>query len=74
MKKYKYLYTLLLVILGISSSQDVFEGYTLFTPQFLNNGGDPTTFLMDNNYTFIQSWGHSNGAASMPYLIPGDEP
>ena len=73
MKNNKYLYTLLLVILGISFSQDVFEGYTLFTPQ-IGIGGDATTYLMDNDYTIIHSWGHSNGAASMPYLISGDEP
>ena len=71
MKNNKYLYTLLLVILGISSSQDVFEGYTLFTPQ-IGIGGGATTYLMDNNYMTIQSWEHSNGAASMPYLIPGN--
>ena len=73
MKNNKYLYTLLLVILGISSSQDVFEGYTLFTPQ-IGIGGGATTYLMGNDYTTIQSWEHSNGAASMPYLIPGSEP
>ncbi len=73
MKNNKYLYILLLVILGISSSQEVFEGYTLFTPQ-IGFGGGATTNLMDNEYTIIQSWEHSNGAASMPYLIPGDEP
>ena len=63
----------LLVILGISSSQDIFEGYTLFTPQ-IGIGGGATTYLMGNDYTTIQSWEHSNGAASMPYLTPGNEP
>ena len=53
MKNNKYLYTLLLVILGISSSQDVFEGYTLFTPQ-IGIGGGATTYLMDNGYNIIQ--------------------
>ena len=69
MKNNKYLYVLLLVILGISSSQDVFEGYTLFTPQigFENNS---TTKLMDNDLNIIQSWDHPLGPASMPYLIP----
>ena len=68
-----HIYALFVVILGISSSQDIFEGYTLFTPQ-IGIGGGATTYLMDNDYTTIQSWEHSNGAASMPYLISGDEP
>ena len=72
MKKNKYLYTVLLVILGISSSQDVFEGYTLFTPGD-GGGGSVTTYLIDNNYNNIQTWSHSNGPASMPYLISGVE-
>ena len=52
-------------------SQDVFEGYTLFTPGSM---GSATTYLKDNNLNNIQTWSHGNGAASMPYLIPGDEP
>ena len=52
MKKYKYLYTLLLVILGISSSQDVFEGYTLFTPQ-IGFGDNSSSKLMDNDFNII---------------------
>ena len=56
-------------------SQDVFEGYTLFTPgSGGGGGGGATTYLKDNNLNNIQTWSHSNGAASMPYLIPGDEP
>ena len=73
MKKNKYLYTVFLVILGISSSQDVFEGYTLFTPGDGGGGGSVTTYLIDNNYNNIQTWSHSNGPASMPYLISGVE-
>ena len=55
-------------------SQDVFEGYTLFTPGGGGGGGSATTYLKDNNLNNIQTWNHSNGPASMPYLIPGDEP
>jgi len=56
-------------------SQDVFEGYTLFTPgSGGGGGGGATTYLKDNNLNNIRTWSHSNGAASMPYLIPGDEP
>ena len=73
MKKNKYIVTLFWVILGVAPSQDVFEGYTLFTPQNVFGGGG-TTYLIDNDHTIIQSWDHSHGPASMPYLIPGDEP
>ncbi len=54
-------------------SQDAFEGYTLFTPGGGGSGGSTTTYLKDNNLNNIQTWNHSNGAASMPYLISGDE-
>ena len=48
-------------------SQDVFEGYTLFTPgSGGGGGGGATTYLKDNNLNNIQTWSHSNGAASMP--------
>ena len=73
MKRNMHIYTVLLILLGISSSQDVFAGYTLFTPQ-IGLGGDATTYLKDNNLNNIQTWDHSNGPASMPYLIPGDDP
>ena len=59
---------------SLLSSQDVFEGYTLFTPGGGGGGGSATTYLKDNNLNNIQTWNHSNGAASMPYLIAGDEP
>ena len=48
-------------------SQDVFEGYVLFTPGGGGGGGSATTFLKDNNLNNFQTWNHSNGAASMPY-------
>ena len=54
--------------------QDAFEGYTLFTPGGGGSGGSTTTYLKDNNLNNIQTWNHSNGPASMPYLISGDEP
>ena len=73
MKKNKYIYVLFWLIFEVSFSQDVFEGYILFTPQ-IGIGGGATTYLMDNDYNISQSWGHGNGPASMPYLIPGDQP
>jgi len=72
MKRNLHIYAVLWMSLAVSSAQNVFEGYTLFTPQ-IGIGGGATTYLVDNDYTTIQSWEHSNGAASMPYLIPGDE-
>ena len=71
MKINKYIFFLFYLIVNFSFSQDIFEGYTLFTPQVLLNGG-ATTYLIDNNYNTIQSWEHQNGPASMPYLIAGD--
>ena len=65
----------LLILSGLVSlllSQDSYEGYTLFTPG--GSGGGATTYLKDNSLNNIQTWSHSNGAASMPYLISGDEP
>ena len=65
-----------MVFMGILSkiiAQEVFDGYILFTPQ-IGFGDNSSSKLMDNDFNIIQSWDHSNGAASMPYLIPGDEP
>ena len=73
MKRNMHIIAMLVVILAVSSSQDVFEGYTLFTPQ-IGSEEYATTYLIDNNDATIQSWEHSNGVASMPYLIAGDEP
>ena len=54
-------------------AQNVFDGYTLFTPQQGNPNSGAETRLMDNDETIIHSWSHDRGPASMPYLIPGDE-
>ena len=55
-------------------SQEVFEGYTLFTPGEGGESGSYTTYLKDNNLNNIQTWSHSNSPSSMPYLISGGEP
>ena len=68
-----YIFILLLIQLGLVSGQDAFDGYTLFTPQTTGNSG-AITYLIDNDHNIIQSWNHTNGPASMPYLIVGDEP
>jgi len=62
------------LILSTIFSQEAFDGYTLFTPGGGGGGNNITTYLKDNNYNNIQTWSHNNGAASMPYLIPGAEP
>ena len=67
------IYTILLMIMELIIAQEVFEGYTLFTPQ-TGIGGGATTYLIDNDHNIIKSWDHTNGPASMPYLISGDEP
>ena len=55
-------------------SQEVFEGYTLFTPQAGNPNSGAQTLLIDNNQQTVHSWTHDRGPASMPYLLQGDEP
>ena len=52
---------------------EVFEGYTLFTPGGGGGGGSVTTYLKSNDLSNFNTWSHNNSAASMPYLIPGDE-
>ena len=62
-------------ILFIASiiAQDVFDGYTLFTPQTGPGGGNNIrTRLLDNNLDEVHDWSHTRGPASMPYLVSGD--
>ena len=74
MMKKEFIQIIFCILLTPLMSQDVFEGYVLFTPGGAGGGGSSTTYLKDNNLNDIQTWSHSNGAASMPYLIPGNEP
>ncbi len=73
MKKNIFILWILLGIFNYISAQEVFDGYTLFTPQ-IGFGNNSTSKLMDNDLNIINSWNHSFGPASMPYLIPGNEP
>ncbi len=68
-----------IIVLFITSlfAQNVSEGYLLYTPSGggLGGGGNsPVSYLRDIDNTIINSWTHSSGPASMPYLVPGDEP
>jgi len=66
-----YIYSILLIASIIS--QDVFDGYTLFTPQNGGGGGNNIrTRLLDNDFNEIHDWAHTNGPASMAYLVSGD--
>ena len=65
---------ILLLIISFILGQDVFDGYTLFTPQGGNPNAGSETLLINNDEQTIHSWDHDNGPASMPYLVQGNEP
>ena len=50
-------------------SQEVFDGYTLYTPQ---TNQSIQTSLMNNDFQTIHTWTHEESPASMPYLVSGD--
>ena len=53
-------------------SQDIFDGYTLFTPLTEGpnlGGGENYTRLIDNNGEIINQWNHDVCAATAPYLL-----
>jgi len=60
------------IFTSILFSQEPYEGYVLYTPGGMGSGG--TTYLRDVDNSIYNSWSHSYGPASMPYLHPGDEP
>lgn len=48
----------------------VFNGYTLFSPTQGGPGGNTfSSYLINNNFEAVNTWSHSRGAASMPYLM-----
>ena len=51
MKEYLHILFFILTI-SIAFNQEIFEGYTLFTPQ-TGIGSGATTFLIDNEYNII---------------------
>lgn len=50
-------------------SQDVYEGYTLYTPQG-PIGNNVTTYLVDHNYNTINTWTTNRPVALNAYLLP----
>ena len=65
MKKTLILFIYLpMVLLG-----QTFNGMTLFAPTQGGGGGSFNSYLVNNDMDVIKSWSHSNGAASMPYLL-----
>ncbi len=65
MKKTLILYIYLpMVLLG-----QTFNGLTLFAPNQGGGGSSFISYLVNNEMDVIKSWSHSNGAASMPYLL-----
>ena len=61
------LFILILSAMGFINAQ-VYEGYTLFTPMSAFDDS-ATTYLMNNDYEFLNTWTHDQGPASMPYLL-----
>jgi len=68
----KFIFSILIIYTSSLLGQEVFEGYTLFTPQ-AGNGNSAQTRLIDNDEQIVHTWSHDRGPASMPYLIQGDE-
>ncbi len=65
MKKTLILFIYLpMVLLG-----QTFNGMTLFAPMQGGGGSSFISYLVNNDMDVIKSWNHSNGAASMPYLL-----
>ena len=65
MKKTLILFIYLpMVLLG-----QTFNGMTLFAPMQGGGGSSFNSYLVNNDMDVINSWNHSRGAASMPYLL-----
>lgn len=68
-----YISILSFVFASTLISQEQFNGYTLFTPTEVGGPGggqnsNTSTLLIDVNENTVNSWSHSYGPASMPYL------
>ena len=65
------LYYIFFSLISIIFSQDVYGGYVIYTP---GGGGNATSYLRDTDNSIVNTWSHTSGPASMPYLVAGDEP
>jgi len=63
---------LVVVMSSLALTQEPYEGYTLYSPGGISSTN--ASYLRDVDGTIYNSWSHNSGAASMPYLHPGDEP
>ena len=61
---------IIILIIGLLFSQDVYNGLLLFSPTAGGGATNGTTYLMDNDQNIVHTWNYTNGAASMPYLMP----
>ena len=67
-----YLRKVVVVLVGFSFLiADVYEGYMLYSTG--GGGASNTSYYKDWNGNTVNSWSHSNGPASMPYLLPSAE-
>ena len=68
----RFFIKILTIYTSLIFSQDIFEGYTLFTP----GEGPPgwqnnyTTLLLNPNGSTSHTWSHTRSCASMPYITP----
>ena len=67
---FKNTFTVLLASLSFLVA-DVYEGYMLYSTG--GGGASNTSYYKDWNGNTVNSWSHSNGPASMPYLLPNPE-
>ena len=63
----------LISILNFIFTDEPYGGYILYTPGGMGQGNS-TSYLRDVDGSVYNSWTHSSGPASMPYLLAGYEP
>ena len=66
-------FILTVILVSITFAQ-VSDGYVLYTPGGQGVVNNFASYLRDTDNSVFNSWSHSRGPASMPYLVPGDDP
>ena len=64
---------LLILFTNFIYLNEPYGGYVLYTPGGMGNANS-TSYLRDVDGSVFNSWTHSSGPASMPYLHQGDQP